>query len=82
MTAFAGVLKSFGPWPEIPTMKPLDLPKKEEKADCSGIAPLPLVEEKIGFSKVEIELLFSDQVGFETFTKSDFRAVKSWPARR
>ncbi len=58
-------------------MKPLDLPaKKEEKADCGGIAPLPLVEEKIDFSNVVIEPLFADQVDFETFSKSDFRAVK------
>ena len=54
-------------------MKPTDLPKKEEKP----VAPAaPAVEEKIDFSKVEIEPLFADQVDFETFSKSDFRAVK------
>ena len=36
----------------------------------------PVVEEKIDFSKVEIEPLFADSVDFETFSKSDFRAVK------
>ena len=36
----------------------------------------PEVEEKIDFSKVEIEPLFADSVDFETFSKSDFRAVK------
>lgn len=36
----------------------------------------PVVEEKIDFSKVEIEPLFADAIDFETFSKSDFRAVK------
>lgn len=36
----------------------------------------PVVEEKIDFSKVEIEPLFEDFVDFDTFSKSDFRAVK------
>ena len=39
-------------------------------------ASAPVVEEKIDFSKVEIEPLFADFVDFETFSKSDFRAVK------
>ena len=56
----------------FPTMKPEGL-KKEEKA---GAAPVQAAAEKIDFSKVEIEPLFSDFVDFETFSKSDFRAVK------
>lgn len=59
----------------FPTMKPLDLPKKENtKAEAAPAAPV--AEEKIDFSKVEIEPLFKDFVDFETFSKSDFRAVK------
>jgi len=58
----------------FPTMKPLDMPQKEEKAAAPVAAPV--VEEKIDFSKVEIEPLFADFVDFETFSKSDFRAVK------
>ena len=53
-------------------MKPTDLPKKEE----APVQAAPVVEEKIDFSKVEIEPLFADQVDFDTFSKSDFRAVK------
>ena len=60
---------------QIPTMKPLDMPKKENtKAEAAPAAPA--AEEKIDFSKVEIEPLFKDFVDFETFSKSDFRAVK------
>ncbi|MCI5753577.1 MAG: lysine--tRNA ligase, partial [Clostridiales bacterium] len=64
----------------FPTMKPLDLPKKEEKPGEAPAAPeAPAgapAEEKIDFSNVEIEPLFADAVDFETFSKSDFRAVK------
>ncbi len=67
----------------FPTMKPTDLEKKkaEEQKAASEAAPAtapaaPAVEEKIDFSKVEIEPLFQDQVDFDTFSKSDFRAVK------
>ncbi len=96
----------------FPTMKPLDQPKKEEKAEekpadfecacftcpsqeaCKAaqeavgadahIGPLSVGtdahidphQEPIDFSKVVIEPLFEDQVDFETFSKSDFRAVK------
>ena len=67
----------------FPTMKPTDLEKKkadEQKAAseaASAAAPAaPAAEEKIDFSKVEIEPLFADYVDFETFSKSDFRAVK------
>ena len=63
----------------IPTMKPTDLPKAEkaeEKAAETAPVAAPAVEEKIDFSNVEIEPLFQDFVDFETFAKSDFRAVK------
>ena len=58
----------------IPTMKPLDTDKKAEKA-ISAPAAAP-VQEKIDFSNVKIEPIFKDMVDFETFAKSDFRAVK------
>ena len=60
-------------------MKPLDMPKAENKpAEKPVEAPVeaPVVEEKIDFSNVVIEPLFQDQVDFDTFSKSDFRAVK------
>ena len=64
----------------FPTMKPLDMPKKQEKAakaEPAAVAePAAAVAEPIDFSKVEIEPLFADMVDFETFSKSDFRAVK------
>ena len=67
----------------FPTMKPTDLEKKkaEEQKANAETAPVvasaaPVVEEKIDFSKVEIEPLFADYVDFDTFSKSDFRAVK------
>ena len=67
----------------FPTMKPLDSDKKKsdnEEGKAEAVvetAPVaPVVEEKIDFSKVEIEPLFADCVDFETFSKSDFRAVK------
>ena len=60
----------------ISYMKPLDMPKKSESAPVAAPAAPEKVEEKIDFSKVEIEPLFSDFVDFETFSKSDFRAVK------
>ena len=60
---------------KVPTMKPLDSDKKEAKpAEAAPAAPV--VEGKIDFSKVEIEPLFADFVDFDTFSKSDFRAVK------
>ena len=59
---------------EFPTMKPLDTDKKAEKA-ISAPAAAP-VQEKIDFSNVKIEPIFKDMVDFETFSKSDFRAVK------
>ena len=57
----------------FPTMKTLD-PKKAEKA-ISAPAAAP-VQEKIDFSNVKIEPIFKDMVDFDTFSKSDFRAVK------
>ena len=59
----------------FPTMKPLDMEKRAEKP-VEAPAAAPAAEEKIDFSKVEIEPLFADFVDFETFSKSDFRAVK------
>ena len=63
----------------FPTMKPLDSDKKVEKrveAPAEAAQAAPVVEEKIDFSNVQIEPLFQDQVDFNTFSKSDFRAVK------
>ena len=63
----------------FPTMKPLDSDKKVSKevsAPASAAQAAPVVEEKIDFSNVQIEPLFQDQVDFDTFSKSDFRAVK------
>ena len=63
----------------FPTMKPLDSDKKGSKevlAPAEAAQAAPVVEEKIDFSNVEIEPLFQDQVNFDTFSKSDFRAVK------
>ena len=63
----------------FPTMKPLDSDKKVSKevsAPVEATQTAPVVEEKIDFSNVQIEPLFQDQVDFDTFSKSDFRAVK------
>ena len=66
----------------FPTMKPLDVPKtkKPEEAGIIGGATstveIEVKDEPIDFSNVEIEPLFKDYVDFETFSKSDFRAVK------
>ena len=63
----------------FPTMKPLDSDKKVSKevsAPAEAAQAAPEVEEKIDFSNVQIEPLFQDQVDFDTFSKSDFRAVK------
>ena len=57
----------------FPTMKSLDPKPASKKTEA---AAEPVVEEKIDFSKVEIEPLFADAVDFDTFSKSDFRAVK------
>ena len=62
----------------FPTMKSLDTPKDKNGVQKSEEAAqaAPVVEEKIDFSNVQIEPLFQDQVDFDTFSKSDFRAVK------
>ena len=66
----------------FPTMKPTDLEKKKaDEVKAAEAAPeaapaAPAAPEKIDFSKVEIEPLFADYVDFDTFSKSDFRAVK------
>ena len=63
----------------FPTMKPLDSDKKASKevsAPAEAAQAAPEVPEKIDFSNVQIEPLFEDQVDFDTFSKSDFRAVK------
>ena len=64
----------------FPTMKPMDMPKAEKKqenaADTEAQDTVEVKEEAIDFSNVQIEPLFSDFVDFETFSKSDFRAVK------
>ena len=63
----------------FPTMKPLDSDKKVSKevsAPAEATQTAPVVEEKIDFSNVHIEPLFTDLVDFDTFAKSDFRAVK------
>lgn len=56
----------------FPTMKPIGADPNAEAAPKASVK----ADEKIDFSKVEIEPLFKDMVDFETFSKSDFRAVK------
>ena len=64
----------------FPTMKSLDSPVKENKEaksdETENCVQNATVEEKIDFSNVKIEPLFEEEVDFETFSKSDFRAVK------
>ena len=67
----------------FPTMKPLDTPKSEKKPEevgiiggAKGTVEIEIKDEPIDFSNVEIEPLFQDQVDFDTFAKSDYRAVK------
>jgi len=72
-TAYIAANRAF------PTMKPLDMPKADNKAEAKPIetpVEAPVMEEKIDFSNVVIEPLFQDHVDFDTFSKSDFRAVK------
>ena len=60
-------------------MKPTDMPKAEkaeEKAEEAAPVAAPVAAEVIGFSKVKVEPLFTDFVDFDTFAKSDYRAVK------
>ena len=67
----------------FPTMKPLDTPKSEKKPEevgiiggAKGTVEIEIKDEPIDFSNVQIEPLFQNQVDFDTFSKSDFRAVK------
>ena len=75
----------------FPTMKPLDLPKKSEKAEEKTAEAAPAAEEAAGATgfvkpknahaaeevdKVESEPIFEERVDFDTFAKSDYRAVK------
>ena len=60
----------------FPTMKSLDADKKANKSSAAASAEVEKPVEKIDFSKVKVEPLFEDCVDFETFSKSDFRAVK------
>ena len=70
----------------FPTMKPLDMPKAEKRAEEAakegviGSAEIEIKleakDEPVDFSNVKIEPLFEEMVDFDTFSKSDFRAVK------
>ena len=60
----------------FPTMKSLDSDKKSSKSSKAVSAETDKPAEKIDFSNVKIEPLFEDEVDFDTFSKSDFRAVK------
>ena len=67
----------------FPTMKPLDTPKSENRPEevgiiggAKGTVEIEIKDDPIDFSNVEIEPLFKDFVDFDTFSKSDFRAVK------
>ena len=60
----------------FPTMKSLDSDKKASKTSEATPAAAEKVVEKIDFSNVKIEPLFEEEVDFDTFSKSDFRAVK------
>ena len=73
-------IKLSGP---IPTMKPLDTPKSEKKPEevgiiggAKGTVEIEIKDEPIDFSHVKIEPIFEEMVDFETFAKSDSRAVK------
>ena len=68
---------------KVPTMKPLDTPKSEKKPEevgiiggAKGTVEIEIKDEPIDFSNVKIEPIFEEMVDFDTFTKSDFRAVK------
>ena len=75
----------------FPTMKPLDMPKKSEKAEGESAESAPAAAKTSGATgfvkpkgahaadevdKVESEPIFEEQVDFDTFAKSDYRAVK------
>lgn len=60
----------------FPTMKSLDTDKKASKTSTAAPEEAEIPAEKIDFSKVKVEPLFEEMVDFDTFSKSDFRAVK------
>ena len=60
----------------FPTMKSLDADKKANKTSEAAPAVAEKVAEKVDFSNVKIEPIFEEMVDFDTFAKSDFRAVK------
>ena len=60
----------------FPTMKSLDADKKASKTSEAAPAAAEKVAEKVDFSNVKIEPIFEEMVDFDTFAKSDFRAVK------
>ena len=60
----------------FPTMRPMDSDKRAQKEAAAPVEAAPAQAEKIDFSKVKIEPIFKDMVDFDTFAKSDFRAVK------
>ena len=61
---------------KLPTMKPLNDVNKGNDVKNQPVEEMKAEPEKIDFSKVKIEPLFEEQVDFDTFSKSDFRAVK------
>ena len=76
-------LREIKPGFLIPTMKEVGCSKAAEKPEetaviggARGTTEIEIKDEPIDFSKVEIEPLFKDTVDFETFSRSDFRAVK------
>ena len=60
----------------VPTMKSLNDVNKGNDVKNQPVEEMKAEPEKIDFSKVKIEPLFEEQVDFDTFSKSDFRAVK------
>ena len=60
----------------FPTMKSLDADKKASKTSEAAPAAAEKVAEKVDFSNVKIEPIFEEMVDFDTFAKSDYRAVK------
>ena len=61
---------------KVPTMKQLDDVNKKNDVKPKADVEVKAEPEKIDFSKVKIEPLFEEEVDFDTFSKSDFRAVK------
>ena len=61
---------------KVPTMKSLNDVNKGNDVKNQPVEEMKAEPEKIDFSKVKIEPLFEEQVDFDTFSKSDFRAVK------